>query len=241
VFEDVGDLAVEAADNEAYLKFDVPPFDGRVTNVRLFMHTRGESSSEGDGGEVHVVASNDWSEGALTWNTKPAYEAASLGRIGPASADVPVSLDLGVPFEDAGTHSFAVVSPATDGNGTHFFSKEGSQTNAPYLIIEYEMGEGGESSGGVEPGSSGGASEEDEGGSEASGGASSGVDSTVGPGLPGAGRGGAETGCACTSVRGSSSGWLFALIVLAATGRSSRRAGCRRSPSGPRRVTTPLH
>jgi MYXO-CTERM domain-containing protein len=229
VFEDVGDLAVEAADNEAYLKFDVPAFQGTVTNVRLFMHTRSESSSEGDGGEVHLVASNDWSEGTLTWNTKPAYDAASLGRIGPASVDVPVSLDLGVPFQAAGTHSFAVVSPATDGNGTHFFSKEGSQANAPYLIVEYEMSEGGESSGGLEPSSSGGASEESGGGSEASGGGSSGVDSTLGPGLPGAGRGG-ETGCACNSARGSSDGWLFALIVLAATGRSSRRRACRRRP-----------
>jgi hypothetical protein len=36
-----------------------------------------------------------------------------------------------------GTYSFAVISPATDTNGTHFFSKEGSATNAAYLKLSY--------------------------------------------------------------------------------------------------------
>ena len=140
VFPDVADLAVEAADNEAYLQFEVPPIDGKVTSVRLFMHTGTDASSEGDGGEVHVVTDNGWSEATMTWDTHPAYEAPSLGRIGPAAADVQVSLELGAVVGSAGgTYGFAVVSPPTDGNGTHFFSKEGSPANAPSLRVSYTV------------------------------------------------------------------------------------------------------
>jgi MYXO-CTERM domain-containing protein len=91
---------------------------------------------------VHAVADNDWSEATMTWNTRPAYDAASLGRIGPATVDVLVSLDLGTAIQTGGTYSFAVVSPPTDGNGTHFFSKEGSAADAAYLTINYEVVDG---------------------------------------------------------------------------------------------------
>lgn len=139
VFPDVNDLAVEAGDNQAYLKFVVPPIDGKVTSVRLFMHTGTDPSSEGDGGEVHVVTDDGWSEATMTWSTRPAYEAPSLGRIGPATADLQVALELGAAAVEwtGGTYSFAVVSPPTDGNGTHFFSKEGSPADAPTLSIHY--------------------------------------------------------------------------------------------------------
>jgi MYXO-CTERM domain-containing protein len=139
VFPDINDLAVEANDNQAYLKFEVPPIEGAVTSVRLSMYTGGPSS-DGDGGEVHVVADNSWSESTLVWNARPAYDAASLGRIGPAAADVLVSLELGPVIDSAGgTYSFAVVSPPTDGNGTHFVSKEASASNAPSLRIDYTV------------------------------------------------------------------------------------------------------
>ncbi len=142
VFPDVTDLAVEAGDNQAYLKFVVPPIDGKITQARLFMHTRTESFAEGSGGEVYTVASNAWSESTLTFGTKPPYGATSLGRIGPAAADQAVSLDLGAALSGPGTYSFAVVSPSTDTNGTHFFSKEGSAASASYLRISYEVVDG---------------------------------------------------------------------------------------------------
>ena len=101
------------------------------------MRTSTAPSSDGDGGEVHVVTDNEWSEATMTGNTRPAYEAASLGRIGPAAADILLSLDLGTAVAGPGTHGFAVVSPPTDGNGTHFWSKEGSASGAAYLKIDY--------------------------------------------------------------------------------------------------------
>lgn len=142
VFADVTDLAVEAGDNEAYLKFEVPPVDGKITRARLFMHTSTAPSSDGDGGEVHALTDNGWSEATLTWNTRPAYAAASLGRIGPAAADLLVSLDLGEAIAGGGTYGFAVVSPPTDGNGTHFWSKEGSPGGAAYLQLDVVVVDG---------------------------------------------------------------------------------------------------
>jgi MYXO-CTERM domain-containing protein len=137
VFPDVTDLAVEVTESDAYLKFDVPAIDGNVTRVRLFMHTSTVPSSDGDGGEVHQLATTDWSEATMTWNTRPMYDAVSLGRIGPGAADTLLSLELPIEIDEAGTYGFAIVSPPTDGNGTHFWSKEGSAADAAYLMIDY--------------------------------------------------------------------------------------------------------
>lgn len=143
VFPDVGDLAVEAGDNQAYLKFVVPPSVGKVTNAKLFMHTRTESFANGDGGDVHPVTSSAWSEATLTWNSRPMPGPTSLGHIGPANVNETVSVDLGTAVSGPGTYSFAVVSPAGATNGTHFFSKEGSASDAPYLQLTYEDSDGG--------------------------------------------------------------------------------------------------
>ena len=137
VFPDITDLAVENDGTAAYLKFNVPPIDGKITRTRLFMHSSTAPSSDGDGGEVHAVADNSWSEKTMTWNTRPAFAAASLGRIGPAAADLLVSVELGTPLAGPGTVSYAVFSPPSDGNGTHFWSKEGSAADAAYLKLDY--------------------------------------------------------------------------------------------------------
>jgi len=137
VFPDIADLAVESDGTAAYLKFDVPPIDGKITRTRLFMRSSTAPSSDGDGGEVHSVLDSAWSEGTMTWNTRPEFAAASLGRIGPASAGVLVSVELATPLAGPGLASYAVFSPPTDGNGTHFWSKEGSPADAAYLKLDY--------------------------------------------------------------------------------------------------------
>ncbi|MBK9001355.1 MAG: DNRLRE domain-containing protein [Myxococcales bacterium] len=217
VFPDVGDLAVEAGDNQAYLKFVVPPSAGKVTSARLFMHTRTESFANGAGGEVYAVPSNQWSETTLTWNARPPIAGASLGRIGPAGVDETVSLDLGSAITGPGTYSFAVVSPVTDTNGTHFFSKEGSATGAPYLKLSYEGADGGVvgGSGGADAGATGGS-----GGTTSSGGA---------PGLTPDVENDEEpaSGCAC-SARPAGQGWQLAALGLLLFGLRRRRGGAAR-------------
>jgi MYXO-CTERM domain-containing protein len=142
VFPDVADLAVESDGTTAYLKFDVPAIDGKITRTRLFMHSSTAPSSDGDGGEVHAVTDSAWSESTMTWNTRPEFAAASLGRIGPASAGVLVSVELAAPLAGSGKVSYAVFSPPSDGNGTHFWSKEGSPADAAYLKLDYVIVDG---------------------------------------------------------------------------------------------------
>ena len=136
VYPDITDLAVEADGTTAYLKFVVPPIDGKIAGARLLVHSSTAPSSDGDGGEVHVVADTEWSEANMTWNDRPGFEAASLGRIGPAAADVPLSLDLGTAIAGEGPIAFAIESPPTDTNGTHFWSKEGNPGGAAALQLD---------------------------------------------------------------------------------------------------------
>jgi MYXO-CTERM domain-containing protein len=142
VFPDITDLAVENDGTAAYLKFSVPPIDGKITRTRLFMRSSTAPSSDGDGGEVHAVSDDSWSENTMTWNTRPTFDAPSLGRIGPASADALVSVELTTPLAGPGLASYAVFSPPADGNGTHFWSKEGSAADAAYLKLDYVMVDG---------------------------------------------------------------------------------------------------
>jgi hypothetical protein len=251
VFPEIGDLAVEADGTSAYLKFEVPAIEGKITETRLFMHTSTVPSSDGDGGEVHVVMDNAWSEATLTWSTRPMVEAASLGRIGPAPADVLLSLDLGTAVDAPGTYTFAVVSPPTDSNGTHFFSKEGAASSAAYLSISYEVvdadGDGtpdgpdcndadpvigpdaAEECNGVDDNCDGETDEGCEGDDSTGGDDAVGGSDESGPGggdggVPG-GSGfdgrGGETGCGCTAPRREGVGWLG--LVVIALGLACRR------------------
>lgn len=221
VFPDVSDLAVEAGDNQAYLKFVVPPSAGKVTSARLFLHTRTESFANGSGGEVYVVPSSQWSEKTLTWNARPSIAGASLGRIGPAAVDETVSLDLGSTIAGPGTYSFAVVSPATDTNGTHFFSKEGSATAAPYLKLSYQ---------GADGGVAGGPGVDDAGSTGGSGGAtSSGGSPGLTPDVENEDE--AASGCAC-GVRARGRGWPLAVLGLLLSGLWRRRLAVRTVVTG---------
>src|SRR6185503_4551468 len=64
--------------------------------------------------------------------------------------------DVSAAVSAPGGYAFAIVPEATDVNGAHFFSKEGSSTFTPYLAVEYSTtgggGEGGSGGGGGDPG-----------------------------------------------------------------------------------------
>ncbi|MCC6902598.1 MAG: DNRLRE domain-containing protein [Polyangiaceae bacterium] len=220
VFPDVGDLAVEAADNQAYLKFVVPASVGKVTQARLVMHTRTEASSNGSGGEVYPVANHQWSESTLTWNARPTPGATSLGRIGPAAIDESVSLDLGSAISGPGTYSFAVVSPATDTNGTHFFSKEGSATAGPRLLLTYQGGgaSGGGGAGGGGSGSGGQSGSGGWGATTSGGAAGAGVD----PGVEN--EPSSDSGCALGARSRGIDWWLAAVALVVLRRRRAVRA-----------------
>jgi hypothetical protein len=231
VFADVTDLSVASSESEAYLKFDVPAIEGTPTRVRLFMHSSTAPSSDGDGGGVHRVMDSSWSETTMTGNTRPAYDAASLGHVGPIAADLPTSVELDPSvIEGAGLHSFAIVPAATDENGTHFWSKEGSPDDAAYLQIDYMATAGGDDSadsGGDDTaadGSDGDGTAGDTGDSGSDGGGS--TDGSAGLSSGGTGLRGGETSCGCTTTRGTTPAWLL-LAGFVITRRRSRASAAR--------------
>lgn len=216
VFADVGDLAVEAADNQAYLKFVVPAINGTITQALLVMRSRTESFANGDGGEVHPVSSNQWSETTLTYSARPVASPTSLGRIGPVGVDETVSLDITAAIPGPGTYSFAVISPATDGNGTHFFSKEGSSAHPPQLKLTVGPGNG-------DPDGGWGGS----GGLTGTGGSGAAPGSGGGPGVtPNVRNEESESGCGCSLPRRGGGGSLAVVLGLlwALRGRGRARA-----------------
>jgi MYXO-CTERM domain-containing protein len=225
VFPNDQELEVATGYAEVFLKFVVPATVGTVTAARLFMHTNLDPSANGDGGEVYTVTSHQWSETTLTWDTRPERSANSHGRIGPAAGNEWVSLDLGTAITAPGTYSFAVAAPAAYANGTHFYSKEGSPTNAPYLRLSYDPsagGAGGAGDGGSsgDPGTGGSA----EGGNGWGAGTSSSGGAGASTGVP---RGSAEEaddagGCGCRIAGGGGRSWLalaFAMLLVLARRR----------------------
>ncbi len=135
VYPDVNDLSV-GNDSEVYLKFVVPGTVGAVKKATLTLTVADTPSAEGHGGALYRVESNAWSESTLVWNGRPA-RGARLGRVGPGAANQKLTLDVTSAVTGGATLSYAMAIEATDTNGTHFFSKEASPTNAPALTIEY--------------------------------------------------------------------------------------------------------
>jgi hypothetical protein len=134
VSSDVMDLACGDGE-ELFLKFVVPETVGTVKKATLTLTNAGTPSAEGDGGAIHRVTSNAWSETTLTWSTKPPYDAAVIATIGPVALDQVVAVDVTSAITTRGTYSLAMAR--SGGNGTHFSSKEVSAARGPRLTIEY--------------------------------------------------------------------------------------------------------
>ena len=114
---------------QSFMRFDVSGIAGRtVTDVKLRIFVNDAST---DGGAVHSVPSNAWSE-AITYDTRPAYDSAVLGRLGPVALNTWREVSLGPVVSGDGSVSFAVDSANSD--AARWSSRE--SVNAPQLIVE---------------------------------------------------------------------------------------------------------
>ena len=136
VYPDANDLACGASDGSVYLKFDLREINGRATRATLYLHSAGDASAAGDGGDLEWVPDTTWSESTLTWNARPSPSGGSLGRITGVAPDTWYSVDVSARVSDASLYAFALVPSASDQNGAHFLSKEASATLRAYLQIE---------------------------------------------------------------------------------------------------------
>lgn len=137
VYPVVQELGLEAGDSQAFLKFDLGAVPGHVTKAKLFLHQSDVASADGDGGDAFVVLDHGWSENTLTWASRPATAGVSLARVSPVAAFSWYSWDVSTAVAKPAIYAFALQPEASDANGAHFFSKEGSATLGPYMRVEY--------------------------------------------------------------------------------------------------------
>ena len=114
---------------QSFLRFDVSGIAGRtVTDVKLRVFVNDPSPS---GGVVHRVPSTTWTE-SITYNTKPAYDAAALGSFGAVSLNTWREVSLGPILSANGPVALAVDSANAD--AARWSSRE--TVNPPQLIVE---------------------------------------------------------------------------------------------------------
>jgi hypothetical protein len=119
----------QSPDEEAYLRFNVTGVSGTVTRAVLRLYAVNGSSA----GPALYPTATGWSEGGLTWNTRPARTGASLGTRNPAAGAF-VEYDVTALVKRNGDFGFGLVPTSTD--GADFASREDSTASRrPQLVL----------------------------------------------------------------------------------------------------------
>ena len=132
-FGSLSTLTVDGGAGErkvSFLKFKVSGVGTETVQratLRLYVRTDGGS---GDGPGVRRSA-NAWTEGGLTWNTRPAYLTPLQGDKGSVAGDSWLEFDVTNLVEGDGTVTLAVQPTSTD--GTYMYSREGAIK--PELVV----------------------------------------------------------------------------------------------------------
>lgn len=118
-----------ATDQIAYLKFDVTGLNGGVQSATLRLYVNNASP---DGGTAYSVA-NNWTEGGLKWNNRPAFSGGPLGSAGAAVSGQWVEIDVTAAISGNGTYSFGIENDSS--NNVVYRSSEGAAAYRPQLVI----------------------------------------------------------------------------------------------------------
>ncbi len=113
----------------SYLKFSVAGVTGPVDDVKLRLYVTDPSDVAG---AIYSVADTAWSEGTITWNTRPSA-GSLLGAGGAAASGTWVEFDLGAAIAADGVYSFALKDGGSD--AVWYSSKEGSKP--PQLVVSF--------------------------------------------------------------------------------------------------------
>ena len=113
----------------SYLKFSVSGITGPVTNVKLRLYVTDPSDVAG---AIYAVGDPRWTEGSLTWNTRPGT-GGLLGTGGTAANGTWVEFDLGAAVSTDGVYSFALKDGG--GDAVRYSSKEAAQQ--PQLVVTF--------------------------------------------------------------------------------------------------------
>jgi hypothetical protein len=120
------------SDVESYLRFSVGGFLGRIESAKLRVFA---NTSTADGPAVYATG-NNWSEGGITWNNRPARTSAARDDKGAIAQNTWVEYDVTPFVRGNGTHSFVLATSSTD--EVDFHSRE--QTSKPQLVVSITPG-----------------------------------------------------------------------------------------------------
>jgi PKD repeat protein len=119
--------AYKSSRTVSYLKFSVNGVTGPVADVKLRLYVTDPSAIAGS---IYSVANTTWSEGTITWNTRPTV-GSLLGAGSQAPNGAWIEFDLGAAVPGDGVYSFAVQDGGDD--AVWYSSKEGS--HPPQLVV----------------------------------------------------------------------------------------------------------
>jgi hypothetical protein len=118
-----------------YLKFDLSAYAGRtLQSATLQLRSAGNASTGSQA--VKLVASDSWTEGGITYSTRPALGTTAIGTLGPTTTNTTYSIPLtvsGLTGELGQQLSLGVDSSSSD--GLDLSSKEAGSTAAPKLVL----------------------------------------------------------------------------------------------------------
>jgi hypothetical protein len=119
-----------ATASDSYLRFTVSGVTGAMRSATLRLYV---TSSAVDGPAVYL-ASSDWSESGITWQTQPAHSSTPADDLGALAADTWVELDVTSLVQGNGAYSFALASGSPE--TISLSSREGSAP--PQLVIVWD-------------------------------------------------------------------------------------------------------
>jgi fibronectin type 3 domain-containing protein len=103
-----------------------------VTAASLRLTVGSGSTDNSPSGGNFFTTGTGWNEATVTWNTAPAAGTA-VGSLGAVAVNTTYSLDVTQAVTGPGPVAFRVSSPSSD--GVRYFSKQGSATQGPRLVI----------------------------------------------------------------------------------------------------------
>jgi hypothetical protein len=123
-------LADTSPQEQSLLRFNVTGLSGTVTRAVLRLYV---SNGSADGPRVYRTASG-WTEGTVTWNTRPAVSGSPLFDLGSVSSGTFVELDVTSAVSGNGEVNLALVAASSDGMDAA--SRETAQVDRrPTLIV----------------------------------------------------------------------------------------------------------
>jgi chitodextrinase len=117
------------------VKFSVTGTSGCAMSKVLLQLTvgTGANNNSAHGGDFYSATSSSWTEGSVTWATAPAKAGSALASLGTVSLGETVTVDVSSVVTGDGSYSFRVSSAS--GDAAAYFSRQGSTTQAPQLVV----------------------------------------------------------------------------------------------------------